>query len=72
MIEVLKESPTMLCFQEVNHTTLAIIRRCLQKEYFDPEILPEEGIMSALGPDQRYFTCMFIKKASGLKVHFAL
>lgn len=68
MTEVLKESLTMLCFQEVNRTTLAVIRRCLQKEYFDPE----EGIMSALGPDQRYFTCMFIKKGSGLKVRFAL
>jgi hypothetical protein len=65
MTEVLKESPTVLCFQEVDHTSLAIIRRCLQKEYFDPE----EGINA--DPQAPYFTCMLIKKASGLKVHFA-
>jgi len=65
MTEVLKESPTVLCFQEVDHTSLAIIRRLLQEEYFDPE----EGIHA--DPQTLYFTCMLIKKASGLKVHVA-
>lgn len=37
MSEILRESPTLVCFQEVVPETLVTIRERLDREYEDPE-----------------------------------